>query len=293
MTITPAQLALRSTGLGSSDLADIVLGNGLRTWLDKTGQRVPEPRRTTLLGRLPMEWGNRLEPVILDAWEEEFHAKAIRSPDTCRNPLVPLGLAHLDGLAMVVPGIDGPVIVEAKAPGEYTQHDWDDDEVPDAYQIQAQWQMGISVIARVTHVAALLAGQTFIVRPVLFSEEDFGNLVEVGQRFWTDHVLTGKPPPVDGSEQWSAYIKHRWPKEQPGAVREPTAEEIAIVEELRGVKARAKECAESEALLKNNLAMSIGDAERLNGLCSYKLSKGSTYTVNKQPGRVLRLAKGD
>ena len=290
--LTPEQIVIRRTGLGSSDLADIVLGNGLRTWLEKTGRKVQEEKPKTLQGRQPILWGNRLEPVLLAAYAEETGAE-LTSTGTLRHPGHPLALASPDSIAKFA---SERVIVESKTAGLRVGAKWDDNGIPDGYQIQGQWLMGVAGAAlgekfERCDYPVLIGGQDFQIRRLARSQEDFDGLLYVAEKFWVDHVVADKEPHVDGSDEWSDYLAERFPREKKGELVEATEAAEAEVAMLRAhilVEKNAKASAEA---CRNRLRLMIGEAEGIRGLCTWKFTNGSTYTTTRKPGRTLRLAK--
>lgn len=91
----------------------------------------------------------------------------------------------------------------------------------------------------------------------------FGELiVESCERFWRDHILTRKAPEMSGSEtarRWLDQRKASLPK------RPATPEEAKLAAELRVVTEGKKQLEEREAVIKNLLRQSIGEARGITG----------------------------
>lgn len=181
---TDEWLVERSHGIGGSDIAAVLGLSKYRTprdvWLDKTGRSQSSMNEA-------MDWGHRLEPVVLGRFAEQ-HGEVETYPllpgiHTHRS--VPVAKASLDGMLRLPDGTGQPV--DAKT----SRYGWD--ELPPDYVIQLQWQMGIT---ETTHgwVAALIGGSSYTEYSIPFQKELFEDALEFAQRFWRDHVLTDVEP---------------------------------------------------------------------------------------------------
>lgn len=182
-------------------------------------------------------------------------------------------------------------LLEIKALSAYRSDEFDPETglVPEPYQVQCQVQMETCNLDQAVLVP-LLGGNTYLEFPQVRDRELGGQLVEFAAKWWADHVVQGLPVPLDGSDASSAYLRKRFPVEAAPELA-PTDELAAMVAQLRAAKARAAEAEQAEKLASNTLRLAIGEAAGIAGLCTYKQQKGSTYTVTREPTRVLRLAK--
>ena len=149
---SPEWLEQRMAGIGGSDVGTIVGANKYQTvtdlWAYKT-RRVPGVETTS-----PMEWGNRLEPVILDKFEEQHpEFTLLRDVGTWRNIQAPWQLANPDAIA-VSPVRDW--LVEIKT----ARYPWRDG-VPLSYQFQVQWYMHVLGLDQAI-VAVLFGGNEYV-----------------------------------------------------------------------------------------------------------------------------------
>lgn len=128
--------AMRATGIGGSEVGTIC---GLNKW------ESPMTLWAKKLGKIPsnfekneaMEWGTRLEPVILDKFEDEHpELHLIRDAGTWRHPEREWQIANPDGIYVTKEGTHG--IVEVKT-AQY-EDDWSDG-VPRYYETQVQWYL--------------------------------------------------------------------------------------------------------------------------------------------------------
>lgn len=180
-------LAARQSAITATDIAPIMGLSKFRTpidvWKSKTGRG--EPTRVSAA----MEWGTRLEPVILDRFAEE-HGVVERFPllpAIHTHDSVPLAKASLDGMLRLDDGTGQPVDAKTTAWG------WDDDDIPADYLLQMQWQMGVTG-TEVAWLAVLKAGREYGEVRMDFDPDLFADSLEFAQLFWREYVLNDKRP---------------------------------------------------------------------------------------------------
>lgn len=285
--LSEKQQLLRMTGVGASEVWD-VLNGGIVTYARKVGEAEP------FEGNSLTEFGHRIERVIAEAYAERHPGIRVFTPGTLRHPKHEWALATLDRV-VAPPGIGRPARaqwiegLEIKV-SFFSDADYGEgaDEVPEKYAVQVQWQMEVADLEQVTLVP-LVRGD-YREYPIQRDRETGGMLLDIVGRFWRDHVLARVPPPVDGSRAYTEFLRRRYSKDSDPALA-PTPELRRLVDRVRKAKRIAKRVEELESLASNQLRAAIGNSAGVEGLCTYKLQKGSTYTVTREAGRVLRLAK--
>lgn len=130
-----AWLEQRMQGIGGSDIGTIAGINKWKTrgelWAYKTGRAPSDPVNAA------MEWGNRLEPVILDKFADEHpEFTLLRDVGSWRSIATPWQLANPDAIAL---GESQPWLVEVKT----AKYDYWKGDVPDSYQAQVQWYLDV------------------------------------------------------------------------------------------------------------------------------------------------------
>jgi putative phage-type endonuclease len=225
MNLTPAQLAKRRTGIGSSDVSAIAEVDPWRepldVWLSKVGLVDIETTPA-------MQSGHDLEDPIAKMYERAMGAKLARVRGTLRHPKHPIALATLDRRAKVGPA----PIVEVKNVGPHQLADWRGG-APAHVVLQVQWQLAVDDAAELAHIAALLGGTEFRVFPVV-RDRDLGEaMFELAEDFWDEHVLTRIPPPCspDAAQRLAAL---RYPRND-GALLPKTPEARALAHELADI----------------------------------------------------------
>lgn len=181
---SPQWHAERATGIGGSEIPIIAgiapasYGTPSDIWALKVHgtQATPTER---------MEWGQRLENTIIDAWCERSgidpasvsRQKMARSDD----PKAKFVRATLDGVA-------ADTLIEAKNAEHYP---WGDDP-PAHYVAQCIWQMGAAGVDR-SELVSLHRGNELRSTTIEFDPKVFDRLVQIGAEFWQS-VLDGRHP---------------------------------------------------------------------------------------------------
>lgn len=264
--LTAGQLALRRTGITAGDVRALVGEDPYsRTahdvFIAKTLVDAPFEESEA------MSLGNELEPMVIRRLAAKRGLHVVRrEPDrmTVVHPEHPTHIATPD--AWLAPSAFHPAeaIAEVKVVGMHNAHEWGEPEgdAPDWVIIQATWQAHVTSMPLV-HVGALIGTEVrpFVVRPDPDLEEA---LIEAADRFWTDHVLPRKPPPVDGSEGAKRMLRAVWPRERRHMLR--AGPEIEQLARQYFEANRTKQSAEAAAeLARQQLAEIVGEHEGIAG----------------------------
>ena len=270
--LTEKQLEERKRGIGSSEIAAVAglspYAGPIDVWRAKVeGLRVEETPA--------MRRGTLLEPVIAQMYADETSA-ALELSDTLFHPSRPPALATPDRIAQK----DGERwVLEIKTANLRMLDQWGEpgtDEVPQQYLAQVAWEMSCAGLER-ADLAVLIAGDEFRVYHLRRDAELEEMLHEEAERFWRDYVLTGQPPPIDGSDSCARWLAERYPlNRSPLLEATPEAEALALAyRKAREVREAAEE---REQHARNQLCALIGDAEGLAGTfgkLTWKRSKDS------------------
>lgn len=220
MPLTEDQLALRRTGITATDA---VVLSGLHPfrgasphtiYCEKVG--LPIPRLTGD----QLEMGHELEPVILRRLAMKRGLTLVPGT-TMRRANPASGRLADQSHHLATPDAvhfphgqdhDAEAVAEAKAVGRRWMDAWgeDDGDIPDHVLAQVHWQMHVLDLP-IAYVGALLGTEVRTYR-VRRDDELIGSLVEVADRFWTDHVLAKRPPPIDGSPGAEQMLRALFPR---------------------------------------------------------------------------------
>ncbi len=174
-------LEARRSGIGGSDIAAILGVNrnrtGLHVYLDKLGELDDQGDNAAAY------WGRVFEAPVAQHWA-----------DLLVYP-VPAEIGSGAGVHATFPYPES--IYEGKTAHFMKAHEWGDGEfVPDSYQAQCQWAMGVWDLPRV-HITCLIGGQQFVEAVVERDQELIDDLLTVGAEFW-GRVVRRDPPPLEG-----------------------------------------------------------------------------------------------
>lgn len=279
--LTDEQKALRWHGIGSSEVAAVIGLNNYRTptdvWLEKVG--LVEP----FGGNEATEIGENIE-----AWIAERYAQS----NQCHS-FVPwfTVVCAIDGdefdFCLATPDyLIEPLpkkwsILEIKNVGHFASKDWDTDKpdgVPPYVYAQVQWQMFVTGIHKAV-VCAFLGGSKIRWWNIDYNENFACRMAIAVEKFWNCHVLPTRlfhwldwnvdipPDNLDGS-----YLKVKYP-ESDGCMLEATPATIAYAKVYNNVKSGLEEFEKELVELKSKLIEIIGDADGIEGICTYKTNK--------------------
>jgi len=261
MSLTVEQLALRRTGVTGTDVAAILGLSPWRTafdvWADKLGNAPP------VVANEDMERGTFLEDGARRWYAHRTGARVVE-PGTVVCPSNPLVIATPDGLAFLPSGEERAL--EIKMPS--SAHGWGEpgtDAVPDYYLPQGAWQMAALDVQRVDFFA-VLDGKPRLYHVARDLELE-GLLVDEMQRWWRDHVVTGKPPPVEARDLPSvsaAFRRHECERHLDFSALPPESQ-VTVEEYLRAYSEEST-AAERRALWEARVKLAIGAAPGVAGL---------------------------
>lgn len=283
-------LEKRKTTIGASDIAAIVglspWGTPFTVWAEKIGGAEREPTEQ-------MEWGSKLEGLILDEFEERKGLHVFHRQTLWRHRDYEWATATTDGLVFESAYIDDNdhaiAVVEAKSEGMFGK--WD--EVPDHYQIQVQWQMAVTGLPNAFF--AVLHGRRFETYEVEADPGVQNMLIERGHEFRVAHMLGEAPPPdVDAHAYTSKVIGDLWKVEE-GATTEVDADVVAAWDAIPELEAAKKELQAEIDKRKNAMRVAMAEAEvaTVGGVpvATNKEQHRKSHVVSEATFRVLRRVK--
>lgn len=274
--------------IGGSDIAGLL---GLSPW--STPLSIYARIVSALEGRplkdedsAPKRRGRVLESAVLRLYAEETGARVDETvrlaPKRWPNLRASLdGVALRDNLCRVV---------EAKTAGLGEVRQWGEagtDAIPQAYLFQCVFYAGVARECGQTDVddvdvAALVAGD-LRVYTVPWDAELFAMLEAAAERFWVDHVLPRRPPPVTETFKDLGAVNSLYPRHA-GDARQwdtfSTPEQAAVREWLVARKGR-QQAEVLEAEREAQLKLLLGVTPRIEGLPPDTGATALTYRQSK------------
>jgi len=255
-------LEWRRAGIGSSDAAGIAgispWSSPIAVWLDKmalAGDVAPSEAMT---------WGLLLEPVIIKEFEDRTGLWVVERQKQIVHPAHEWMRATVDGFA--VPGDAdiskqlpaAAVLYEGKTAGDWGRADWADG-VPLHYVAQVMHSMCVTGMPA-AWVVALLSGQKLVSFLVERDQEAIDILLELEETFWTKHVLTQTPPPVDGGQRTTEAIREAFTDSVADVVELPAAA-LDLVRQIHAADAEADAAIERAESARNTIRLLLADHE--------------------------------
>ena len=201
-------LALRRTGIGSSDMA-AVLGmskyrSELDVYLDKVGETPIDDDETSEAAH----WGNLLEHIVATEWASRHDVK-VRRVGTVAHVEHRHMLCDLDRYVVGCPH-HKRCALEVKTRSAWKADEWRDDGIPEDVEAQVMQQLAVTGLDAI-HVAALIGGQRLESRLVLPDPDYIADLFTVGDQFWRENVMAGVPPAISSLDLLVDYLNRLAP----------------------------------------------------------------------------------
>lgn len=249
-------LAWRRGGIGASDIAGILgispWASPFSVWADKMGL-LPDDE---LDDDDPREFGRRAEAMVAPWFHDKTGLYVVGEQLWASNPAEPWMLATPDGVVAEGPhaGIgDALGGLEIKATND---RPWS--TIPEHYQAQGQWQMAVTGWDRVWF--AVLHYRRLRIYELARDQADIDYMTDRARAFWHDHVLTGQPPEVDGSDATAHVLAVLYPEADKGATVELGLEGAELLETLADAKADTKDAEARAKAASNELRALLGEA---------------------------------
>lgn len=280
----PGWLDWRRHGLGASDMAGVL---GISRWstpwsvfANKVGL-IGEQDETEV-----MEAGRWLESAI-GPWFSHRTGLTVAGRSACvEAPEWPVARCSNDDQVLEGPNSDtalGGLEIKTTGPGRR----WE--EIPEAYQAQAQWQMYVNGWERVW--LAVLMGRRLDVHELDRNQADIDFMVKRAQAFWYDHVVAGVPPATDGHDATLAAIAEAYPTAVEGKSVDidDLADTLSAWHAAKADEAAAKKRKKAAAAA---IEAALGDAEEglIAGVrvVSWREQTRKAHVVQESTFRVLR-----
>jgi putative phage-type endonuclease len=200
-------LSWRRQGIAGSDVGAICgvdkYKSAIAVYLEKTGQVAEREDNEA------MRFGRLLEEVVADEFSRRTGYKLQRRNAILQHPEKEWVLGNIDRL--ILDAERGNGILEIKTASEYVRKEWEEGDIPEAYQLQLQWYLYITGLTWGAF-AVLIGGNTFRYHIVERDDELIYLAVQICEYFWHHHVLARIPPLPDGSEKTAELLTRMYPE---------------------------------------------------------------------------------
>lgn len=268
----------RKAGLGSTDSAAILGVSPWKSahdvWRDKVADNPPrEPS-------LPMWLGLKLQEAVAELYSTNTGHEVEEDPrlytvgegivrahvDYRWDDETPTGAFNRGALRVTKrdPLPSAPIVELKTARSKRGWGPYGTDDVPRHYWIQVQHQMACLPEVPFAEIAVLFGHQDFRVYHIPRSQPFIDSLIQDMQDWWSAYVVTGTPPPVDGTAGAAAWLKDRYPTDSIPAVP-ATPEQGKLVQELQMLRETGTALLRAEELVVQKLKESIGEYSGMYG----------------------------
>jgi predicted phage-related endonuclease len=221
-----------------------------------------------------MRWGSLLEDAILKETQTRLGVTIFGQQTRCEHRDRKWARATVDAFYREDPESvnEASGVVEVK-----TTSDFHWNEVPRYYEAQVVWQLEVTQCPN-AWVAVLHNGRRLSLWPIDAQPELAAAMLDIAERFWTDYVLRGVPPEIDGLAGTSQALSERYATEDPDSFVELDDATAATVERLRGIRGEIRELETKRDALENEIKAAMGDAE----IATYSGAKLATWRTQER-----------
>lgn len=277
MTDPGLDMAIRRTGIGSSEVGAIIgvspFSTRLKVYMEKVYE--PKPRKSTPSQR----WGLLMEPAMATAYEQDTGLKLIGDGrTTIRHPKYPWMLDTVDRITECRTAVVDFKTAGRFTPMEYGETNWDyqvweaslhatKDEtslIPQCHQAQGAWHMAAHDIDRFD-LPLLIDGHQWRIYSMPRDRELEEMLIDEVRKFWHDHVLARVPPEPEDEYERALLLNAMYPKHVAPEPMRSTFETDGPALQLRGARAERVKWEKEEEHWKNECKEIINDAPGLAG----------------------------
>jgi putative phage-type endonuclease len=294
----PLNQELRSQGIGASEIGAVLGLDPNKTPLDVYAEKVG---LSHFSGNRFTRWGHALEDAVRAIYAQQT-GYLVRPGYTMQHTRHSIAIATPDTLVWTGAKEGTPNRIQ-QIKTTVKREEWGEpgtDEVPERTVAQVTWEMFVAAAAlgapiEQADVTPLFLGEDFRrgdlpIYTVTFNLALAESMLVGASRFWNEHVLPRVPPPVAAdAPQYADYLHARHPKPN-GMVLQADDATVNLILAYDQARKAEKEAKAEKDRLNAAICAVIGDADGVaaDGIkATWRLQKGSSYTVEKKPGRVL------
>lgn len=215
-------LELRRQGLGGSDASAVAgvskYASPIMVYMDKLGIYMPEKKEHVQEAAL---WGNLHEATIREEFKRRINeGRAEQGKEPIRVVHRQAIYAH-DELDWMRTNLDGIIyhpelgkgVFEAKTSHYMLRHEWEGEDVPDAYRMQCYHNMAVMGFDY-CYLSVLIGGNQYKHYFIPRDQEFIDYLVTIETQFWNNHILQRIPPAMSGLEAENEMLRDQYPQSE-------------------------------------------------------------------------------
>ena len=245
----------RTKGIGGSDSATVLGLNKYKSkfqlWLEKTGQHKEEINNKFIY------WGNRLEELIANEFKIQTGYKIQRNNFILQHDDHEFILGNIDREGTTDEG--EKFVLECKTASQYVASDWENEEIPVAYELQLQHYLLVTGY-NIGYIAVLIGGNDFRYRKIEADKELHKIMIEQYSKFW-DMVQKEEAPAVDGSDSCKEFLGKLFPQSIEQEI-ELMPSNLNLLQVLENCKERVKELSERQQEIENQIKLEMSKSEK-------------------------------
>lgn len=243
----------RTSYIGGSDIGTIMGVNEWKSaytlWCEKTGLVQPED----LSDNDAVWFGTKEEDIIAERFTMKTGLKVRKSNYAYGCLEFPFLKGHVDRLAS-----RGKWGLEIKTTSSWNKTKYDDGEVPESHWWQCQFYMFVTGYD--LWYLATKRDNKFYITKIARDEEAITRMLITCREFW-NHVQSGEPVEIDGSESTQETLAEMYPEEHQGEVVDLEKQEDTLLALLE-IGSQEKNLKELKTKYQNEIKAVLGEAER-------------------------------
>ncbi len=268
--LTDHDKTIRERRIGASEVAAVL---GISPYADATpfavwarltqGYQRPDAPELTA--------GTYLERAVADWYEHQFGDHLEVHPAEARpHPMHAWLSATPDRMVNASGGVNW--LLECKT--DRDRDAWGEpgtDQVPVHVAAQVQAQMACMEMRRCDVAVLFKSRDEFACYTVTRDDAVIDHIIRECGAWYTRHVTGGEMPALDGGNAAAAYLRKRYPGGAPLAVANDVQRQL--VTSYASIKADIKAATATADVLRQRIALDLGDSNGWEGLCTFKPNK--------------------
>lgn len=262
-------LETRKLGIGGSDIAGILGESKYKSPIDVWNDKV---NGSNFKGNRFTHWGHMLEEVVANEFDNRHKDFVVFKFDKTFKK--GRSLANVDRL-LYDPLKNEYGILEIKTANFFGGKEWNGETVPQEYYCQVQHYLAVTGL-NFAWIACLVGGNDYKEFRIARNDDECDYILKTCDEFWNKYIETKLAPPIDGTENYTEYLKEQMENFSDEVVKIEGLDEK--VEKIKEIEKNIKDLDKESKLLKQELMLEMIEKE-----C--KKAEGKNHKVSLVKGR--------